>query len=77
MPLDDYYLKALKRTRVADLKNSARTGAGGSNRAAMFLKEFTNKTPYIHLDIANIDHCESTGEPRAPLLRTLYFYLLG
>lgn len=75
MPMDEYYLKALKKTRVADIKNSAKTGAGGSNRAAMFLKEFTGGLPYVHLDIANIDHCESTGEPTAPLLKTLYFYL--
>lgn len=75
MPMDDYYLKALQKTKVADLKNSVKTGMGGSNRAARFLKEFTNNTPYIHLDIANIDHCENTGEPKAPLLKTLYFYL--
>lgn len=75
MPLDDHYLKELKKTRIADIKNSAKTGAGGSSRAAMFLKEFTDKLPYIHLDIANIDHCSGTGEPTAPLLKTLYFYL--
>ncbi|XP_032746500.1 probable cytosol aminopeptidase [Rattus rattus] len=77
MPLDDYYLKALKKTKVADIANSAKTGAGGSNRAAMFLKEFTNKLPYIHLDIANIDHCDKTGEPTAPLFKTIYFYMSG
>ncbi|WP_216083491.1 M17 family metallopeptidase [Candidatus Mycoplasma haematohominis] len=77
MPMDDYYLKALQKTKVADIKNSAKTGMGGSNRAAMFLKEFTNNIPFIHLDIASIDHCENTGEPRAPLLKTLYFYLFG
>ncbi|AEG73418.1 cytosol aminopeptidase [Mycoplasma haemofelis Ohio2] len=75
MPLDDYYLKALKKSRVADLKNSARTGAGGSSRAACFLKEFVLGLPYVHLDIANIAYSDSTSVSYAPMVRTLYYYL--
>lgn len=75
MPFDDYYLQALKKTRVADIKNSARTGAGGASRAACFLKEFTSAIPYIHLDIANIAHGEGDAVGYAPMIRTLYYYL--
>lgn len=76
MPLDDYYLKALKNSRVADLKNSAATGAGGASRAACFLKEFVDNTPYVHLDIANIAHGEGNSIAQSPLLKTLFYYLL-
>lgn len=77
MPLDDYYLKSLKSSRVADIKNSAKTGAGGASRAACFLKEFSTSDSFIHLDIANVAHSENSNVSRAPLLRTLYFYLFS
>lgn len=77
MPLDDYYLKSLKSSRVADIKNSAKTGAGGASRAACFLKEFSSSESFVHLDIANVAHSENGTVSRAPLLRTLYFYLFN
>ncbi|HVP44316.1 MAG TPA: leucyl aminopeptidase [Terriglobales bacterium] len=50
MPVDDEY-KELIRSGIADIKN---TGGrwGGAISAAMFLKEFVDDTPWIHLDIA-------------------------
>jgi len=50
MPLDDEY-RELIRSGIADIKN---TGGrwGGAITAAMFLKEFVEDTPWIHLDIA-------------------------
>jgi leucyl aminopeptidase len=38
-------------SRVADLKNIGGTW-GGTITAALFLKEFVGKTPWLHLDIA-------------------------
>ena len=50
LPVDDEY-KELIRSGIADIKN---TGGrwGGAISAAMFLKEFVEDTPWIHLDIA-------------------------
>jgi leucyl aminopeptidase len=50
MPLDDEYMDQI-RSSIADIMN---TGGrwGGAITAAMFLKEFAEDTPWIHLDIA-------------------------
>src|SRR6201993_4590665 len=50
MPLDDEY-KEVIRSGIADIMN---TGGrwGGAINAAMFLKEFAEETPWLHLDIA-------------------------
>jgi leucyl aminopeptidase len=50
MPLDEDYKESIKST-IADIMN---TGGrwGGAVTAAMFLKEFAEDTPWIHLDIA-------------------------
>ena len=50
MPLDDEYKEQIRST-IADIMN---TGGrwGGAITAAMFLKEFAEETPWIHLDIA-------------------------
>ncbi len=50
MPLDDDYREQIK-GHMGDILN---TGGryGGAITAAMFLKEFTGDTPWIHLDIA-------------------------
>ncbi len=50
LPVDDEY-RELIRSGIADIKN---TGGrwGGAITAAMFLKEFVEDTPWIHLDIA-------------------------
>jgi leucyl aminopeptidase len=50
LPLDPEYLEMI-RSNIADIMN---TGGrwGGAITAAMFLKEFVEDTPWIHLDIA-------------------------
>jgi leucyl aminopeptidase len=50
MPVDADYFDHI-RSEIADIKN---TGGrwGGAITAAMFLKEFVDETPWIHLDIA-------------------------
>ncbi len=50
LPLDDDYREVIK-SSIADIKN---TGGryGGAINAAMFLKEFAEDTPWLHLDIA-------------------------
>jgi len=50
MPLDDEYKESI-RSNIADIMN---TGGrwGGAITAAMFLREFAEDTPWIHLDIA-------------------------
>jgi leucyl aminopeptidase len=50
LPLDEEYKDSIKST-IADIVNSGGRW-GGSITAAMFLKEFAEETPWIHLDIA-------------------------
>jgi leucyl aminopeptidase len=50
MPLDDDYREYLK-TAFADIANVGGRW-GGAVTAAMFLKEFAEDTPWVHLDIA-------------------------
>jgi leucyl aminopeptidase len=50
LPLDDEYKENIKST-IADIVNSGGRWGGAIN-AAMFLKEFAEDTPWIHLDIA-------------------------
>src|SRR5215472_15206934 len=50
LPLDDEYKDHI-RSSIADIMNSGGRW-GGAVTAAMFLKEFAEDTPWIHLDIA-------------------------
>jgi leucyl aminopeptidase len=50
MPLDEEYKEQLK-SIIADLPNIG-TRWGGAVTAAMFLKQFADPAPWIHLDIA-------------------------
>jgi leucyl aminopeptidase len=50
LPLDDEYKEIIK-SNIADIVNSGGRW-GGAISAAMFLKEFAEDTPWIHLDIA-------------------------
>jgi leucyl aminopeptidase len=51
MPLDDEYREFIKGT-VADIQNIGSGKGGGAITGAMFIKEFTGDSPWIHLDIA-------------------------
>jgi len=50
LPLDEEY-KEVIRSNIADIMNSGGR-YGGAITAAMFLKEFAEDTPWLHLDIA-------------------------
>jgi leucyl aminopeptidase len=50
MPLDEEYQEII-RSNIADIVNSGGRW-GGAITAAMFLKEFAEDTPWLHLDIA-------------------------
>jgi leucyl aminopeptidase len=50
MPLFDEYQDQLK-SEIADLINSGGRAAGACT-AAMFLREFAENVPWVHLDIA-------------------------
>ncbi len=51
MPLDEEYDESLK-SNFADIANIGGGRAGGAITAAMFLRRFTAKYPWAHLDIA-------------------------
>jgi leucyl aminopeptidase len=57
MPLWDEYRDLIK-SDVADIKNSGGRPAGAVT-AAMFLKEFTEDYPWIHLDVAGTAYSDS------------------
>jgi leucyl aminopeptidase len=52
LPLDPEYQEMI-RSNIADIINSGGRW-GGAITAAMFLKEFVDETPWIHLDIAGV-----------------------
>jgi leucyl aminopeptidase len=57
LPLWDDF-KELIKSDVADIKNSGGRAAGAIS-AAMFLKEFTDSYPWVHLDIAGTAYSET------------------
>ena len=60
LPLDDEYRDVIK-SNIADIMNSGGR-YGGAVTAAMFLKEFVEDKPWIHLDIAGTAWIED-GKP--------------
>lgn len=79
MPNDKRYRKMID-SRIADIKN---TGAAGTITAAMFLQEFVQEKPWIHLDIAGtavIDPSPVNYIPNGPsgaAVRTIYELIKG
>jgi leucyl aminopeptidase len=57
LPLEDEYKDQIK-SNIADIMNTGATRWGGAINAAMFLKEFVEDTPWIHLDIAGVAWAE-------------------
>jgi leucyl aminopeptidase len=53
MPMDDEYKEMLK-SPYADMPNISGGRYGGAITAAKFLEEWTEGTPWVHLDIANV-----------------------
>jgi leucyl aminopeptidase len=62
LPINDEYRKVL-RSEIADVKNVGDRW-GGAITAAKFLQEFTESTPWVHLDIAGMD-LDHEGRPFA------------
>lgn len=51
LPVEDDYRDQIQ-SSIADIRNTGLTRYGGATNAAMFLKEFVDETPWVHLDIA-------------------------
>ena len=51
LPMDDDYHDQIE-SAIADIRNTGLTRYGGATNAAMFLREFAEETPWVHLDIA-------------------------
>lgn len=51
LPVEDEYRDQIQST-IADIRNTGLTRYGGAINAAMFLREFVDETPWVHLDIA-------------------------
>ncbi len=80
LPLDDEYKEAIK-SNIADIVNSGGR-QGGAISAAMFLKEFAEDTPWIHLDIAGTAWMEEAKPwiakgPSGIALRSLVEFVKG
>ena len=80
MPLDDEYKDQI-RSSIADIVNSGGRW-GGAVTAAMFLKEFAEDTPWIHLDIAGTAWMEDQKPwiakgPSGIALRSLVEFVKG
>jgi leucyl aminopeptidase len=80
LPLDDEYKEGIK-SNIADIVNSGGR-QGGAVSAAMFLKEFAEDTPWIHLDIAGTAWMEDNKPwiakgPSGIALRSLVEFVKG
>ncbi len=80
LPLDDEYKENIK-SSIADIVNSGGRWGGAIN-AAMFLKEFAEETPWIHLDIAGTAWMEDQKPwiakgPSGIALRSLVEFVKG
>jgi len=80
LPLDDEYKDQI-RSSIADIMNSGGRW-GGAVTAAMFLKEFAEDTPWVHLDIAGTAWMEDQKPwiakgPSGIALRSLVEFVKG
>jgi leucyl aminopeptidase len=80
LPLDDEYTELIK-SNIADMVNAG-SRYGGAIFAAMFLKEFAEDTPWIHLDIAGTAWMEENKPwiakgPSGIALRSLVEFVKG
>ncbi|HEY6945559.1 MAG TPA: leucyl aminopeptidase [Candidatus Acidoferrum sp.] len=81
MPMDDEYREFIKGT-VADIQNISSGKGGGATIGAMFIKEFTGDSPWIHLDIAGTAWNDDAKPwlakgPTGVALRTLVHLILS
>jgi leucyl aminopeptidase len=67
LPCTDDYKDQIK-SQIADIMNTGGTRWGGAISAAMFLREFADETPWVHLDIAGCAWNEEVKpwQPKGP-----------
>lgn len=80
MPMEEKYFEGMKSV-VADMKNTG-PRPGGAITAALFLKQFVEKTPWVHLDVAGPVWTEKEGAYHSAgatgfAVRTLVNWVLG
>jgi leucyl aminopeptidase len=80
LPVDQEYQEMIK-SGIADIVNSGGRW-GGAVTAAMFLKEFVDETPWIHLDIAGVAWMEENKSwiakgPSGVAVRSLVEFVRG
>jgi leucyl aminopeptidase len=80
LPVDEEYREMI-RSGIADIVNSGGRW-GGAVTAAMFLKEFVDDTPWIHLDIAGVAWMEENKSwiakgPSGVAVRSLVEFVRG
>lgn len=78
LPLDDEYRENIK-SPIADIHNVGKGRGAGATNGALFLQEFVDDTPWIHLDIAGTAWLESTkpwmpAGPTGVTVRTLIHF---
>jgi len=81
MPIDDEYREFIKGS-FADIQNIGSGKGGGAITGAMFIKEFTGDSPWIHLDIAGTAWSDDAKPwlakgPTGVALRTLVHLVLS
>jgi leucyl aminopeptidase len=81
MPIDDDYRDFIKGS-FADIQNISSGKGGGAITGAMFIKEFTGDSPWIHLDIAGTAWNDDSKPwlakgPTGVALRTLVHLVLS
>lgn len=75
MPLHQDFAQNIRDSKVADLKNTDFSGKAGSSSAAMFLAEFVEDKPFIHLDIAATAFVKNA--PTGVMVKSLVEYILA
>ena len=61
LPLPDDYRKLID-SEIADIRNTGGDRYGGALTAGLFLKEFVDDVPWVHLDIAGPARAEQDEE---------------
>ncbi|MDF9627421.1 M17 family metallopeptidase [Mesomycoplasma ovipneumoniae] len=74
MPLHLDFAQNIRDSKVADLKNTDFSGKAGSSSAAMFIAEFVEDKPFLHLDIAATAFVRNL--PTGVMVKTLVEYIL-
>ncbi|CAT04720.1 Cytosol aminopeptidase [Mesomycoplasma conjunctivae] len=74
MPLHKDFSVQISASKVADLKNTDYSGKGGSSSAAMFISEFVENKPFLHLDIAGT--ADVNGTPTGVMVKSLIEFIL-